>query len=264
MVKSLKFLRHRRTDTGYFSEFLIAKTPNDLENREPQQQIVLAAAPAVQQPLQHQQLAMVPAAIDLQAWPASQEVVISSAAAVAPQVPPQQAPRPAAASLNSYRLARRRERNRAAAAKCRQRRQDRLETLADCVRDLEAANGDLEAEVAELAAARAQLEAQLRSHRAHCQLPGPMAADADDSQFLSSSPSSPSSVWLAAPPTPQTPHEPPQARRPASLSLQPAPPPDSELPSLTTPRGCGSGLTPFLLTPQSAVKLETACMQLSH
>lgn len=278
MVKSLKFLRHRRTEAGYFSEFLIAKTPDDLENREPQQQqhqtIVLAAVPSIGLPAavqlqlqQQQQLHQVSSAslIDLHAWPVRQEVVVSSAPQLQPPPAPPSKPRASVAGVESYRLARRRERNRAAAAKCRQRRQDRLETLADCVRELEAANDDLEAELAELAQTKAQLEAQIRSHQAHdCRLTdAAVGAMQDENSRLSSptSPSSPSSVWLAQPPqTPQLLTSGGSFRRPASLSLTTASSAEAaDLPSLTTPgggAGCGSGLTPFLLTPQSAFKLE--------
>uniref|UniRef100_A0A1I8HEP3 BZIP domain-containing protein n=1 Tax=Macrostomum lignano TaxID=282301 RepID=A0A1I8HEP3_9PLAT len=71
-------------------------------------------------------------------------------------------------SEESVRRAKRRERNRVAAAKCRKKRQDQIECLTDEASGLENDNSELEAEIAELLNRKSQLMCLLQAHQLEC------------------------------------------------------------------------------------------------
>ncbi|PAA72235.1 hypothetical protein BOX15_Mlig024519g1, partial [Macrostomum lignano] len=73
----------------------------------------------------------------------------------------------------------RRERNRVAAAKCRKKRQDRIECLTEAVRGLESDNAQLESTVSHLISRRSQLIGEVRAHRLRCPDSGELLASAD-------------------------------------------------------------------------------------
>jgi len=142
----------------------------------------------------------------------------------------------------------RRNRNRLAAAKCRQKRLDQIETLQVEVTNWEKKNRSLEEEVAALKADKEELQYILAAHRSNCSLQvkvEPAAATEEESPVFVVQPS----------------QESVKPQRPGSLSLTPLTVNNIEGVSIDTPSNGilsfntllegKTGLTPTILSPSS-------------
>jgi len=143
----------------------------------------------------------------------------------------------------------RRNRNRLAAAKCRQKRLDQIETLQVEVNNWEKKNRSLEEEVAALKADKEELQYILAAHRSTCSLQvkvEPAAATEEESP-----------VFVEVQPSQET----VKPQRPGSLSLTPLTVNNIEGVSIDTPSNGilsfntllegKTGLTPTILSPTS-------------
>merc|ERR1712226_356704 len=143
----------------------------------------------------------------------------------------------------------RRNRNRLAAAKCRQKRLDQIETLQVEVNNWEKKNRSLEEEVAALKADKEELQYILSTHRSTCSLQvkvEPAAATEEESP-----------VFVEVQPSQET----VKPQRPGSLSLTPLTVNNIEGVSIDTPSNGilsfntllegKTGLTPAILSPTS-------------